>query len=63
LTELARYLPRGESRGRYLRGNGRLNATDRSPSALQQPAGMELTPGASFDPAPPDTHGQATFRA
>jgi putative (di)nucleoside polyphosphate hydrolase len=63
LTELARYLPRGDSRGRYLRGNGRLNAIDRNASTLQQPAGMELPPGASFDPAPPDTQNQAIIRA
>ena len=57
LTELARYLPRGEGqRNRYLRHAGRTHAGDfGTPTA---PAGIELPPGGSFDPVPgpgPDT--------
>jgi putative (di)nucleoside polyphosphate hydrolase len=62
LTELSRYLPRLEQRNRYLRGyiHGSKTA-DLSPEALLadgvhplhiMPAGMELPPGASFDPDP-----------
>jgi putative (di)nucleoside polyphosphate hydrolase len=59
LTELARYLPKGDGRGRYLRGAQRPQRSERSPFA--RPGGhndMELPPGATFDPAPPDTETQ-----
>jgi putative (di)nucleoside polyphosphate hydrolase len=57
LTELARYLPRNEQRNRYLRSGMRTRegehagAMFRTGSMLLNP-GMELPPGASFDPDP-----------
>src|SRR5690606_13563410 len=58
LTELARFLPRGEHRNRYLRQGQRVLREEqnqnrdvqreRPPSGLE----MELPPGASFDPDP-----------
>jgi putative (di)nucleoside polyphosphate hydrolase len=58
LTELARYLPRQDQRNRYLRGGMRGRDAEHSPapmfrtgSLLLHP-GMELPPGASFDPDP-----------
>jgi putative (di)nucleoside polyphosphate hydrolase len=60
LTELARYLPKGDGRGRYLRSAQRPARAERSP--FVRPGGhsdMELPPGATFDPAPPDTEAQA----
>ena len=61
LNELARYLPRQESRNRYLRGNARLRpphaeaqqqAAEHMAPHLQLPIHLELPPGASFDPDP-----------
>jgi len=53
LTELARYLPRGEHRNRYLRQDSRLRDGDTEPSPLSVPGRlMALPPGASFDPDP-----------
>ena len=58
LTELARYLPRHEQRNRYLRSGMRTREGEhagagmyRTGSLLINP-GMELPPGASFDPDP-----------
>ena len=58
LTELARFLPRFEQRNRYLRSGMRAReaeggqpAMHRSVSMMVKP-GMELPPGASFDPDP-----------
>jgi len=58
LTELARFLPRFEQRNRYLRSGMRARdavggplAMHRSVSMMLKP-GMELPPGASFDPDP-----------
>ncbi|MNW04115.1 hypothetical protein D3C71_2001530 [compost metagenome] len=58
LTELARYLPRQEQRNRYLRSGMRTREGEhagagmyRAGSLLINP-GMELPPGASFDPDP-----------
>lgn len=63
LTELARFLPRNEQRNRYLRSGMRnregvaegiaaaVTLQHRSASLLLHP-GMELPPGASFDPDP-----------
>jgi len=59
LTELARYLPRHEQRNRYLRSGLRTREGEhagvanmfRTGSMLVNP-GMELPPGASFDPDP-----------
>ena len=58
LTELARFVPRHEApRNRYLR-----NAQGRPPRAGEaaghpMPMGLELPPGASFDPSPPSHAG------
>jgi putative (di)nucleoside polyphosphate hydrolase len=59
LTELSRYLPRTDNRNRYLRGAIRhrdVACDDTPPQAatieLAMPPGMELPPGASFDPNP-----------
>ena len=58
LTELARYLPRNDHRNRFLRGSaGRhrvaCEATDFvRPGGDSGPPGMELPPGATFDPDP-----------
>jgi putative (di)nucleoside polyphosphate hydrolase len=51
LTELAHYLPRQESRNRFLRNNGRAREFERS---SHEPV-FELPPGATFDPNP-NTH-------
>jgi len=58
LTELARYLPRHEQRNRYLRSGMRARDVEpqggpmhRAGSLLLNP-GVELPPGASFDPDP-----------
>ena len=63
LTELARFVPRQDQRTRYLRGA--MRGRDREPTiktpalsgllrggVLQPPPGLELPPGASFDPDP-----------
>ena len=54
LTELSRYLPRPDHRNRFLRGGMRLRQDegDESVSSLCAPMGLELPPGASFDPDP-----------
>jgi putative (di)nucleoside polyphosphate hydrolase len=57
LTELARYIPRGDSRNRYLRGGARSRSADNSNSMGGDPMeiachSMALPPGASFDPDP-----------
>jgi putative (di)nucleoside polyphosphate hydrolase len=55
LTELARYLPRNDTRNRFLRGGMRQRMTDDGPpnmSFSSIPQGLELPPGASFDPDP-----------
>lgn len=56
LTELARYLPRSDSRNRYLRANGRSSRpeadTDNRTPGYLAPSCLELPPGASFDPDP-----------
>lgn len=61
LTELSRYLPRSDNRNRFLRGSSRGRNTDEQPGAQLrgattphpvQPLGLELPPGASFDPDP-----------
>ena len=57
LNELARYLPRQESRNRYLRGNARPRQSHgEMPLGMLQlpamPVHMELPAGASFDPDP-----------
>jgi putative (di)nucleoside polyphosphate hydrolase len=54
LTELSRYLPKNDTRNRYLRGGSR-HRHDESPessSLSAPPPGLELPPGASFDPDP-----------
>jgi putative (di)nucleoside polyphosphate hydrolase len=55
LTELARYLPRSDNRNRYLRHGGRQRGHDQG-DMTQPPmfhgVGMELPPGAMFDPDP-----------
>jgi putative (di)nucleoside polyphosphate hydrolase len=61
LTELARYLPRTDTRNRYLRtglrhrdsGTDNEHAHEREMFvSMMPPPGMELPPGASFDPNP-----------
>ena len=57
LTELARFLPRQDQRNRYLRSGMRTREQQaiqapNAPRSLQRPSGMELPPGASFDPDP-----------
>ena len=60
LTELARYLPRQEQRNRYLRSGMRHREQDSPQNAQPRvrtaigllPPGLELPPGASFDPDP-----------
>ena len=57
LTELSRYLPRIDMRNRYLRGfvrqrDGGCDGLSSSPTSMIMPTGMELPPGASFDPDP-----------
>jgi putative (di)nucleoside polyphosphate hydrolase len=55
LTELARYLPRNDPRNRYLRSGTRQRGlgegTQEEPMG-GAPLGLELPPGASFDPDP-----------
>ncbi len=55
LTELERYLPRYESRNRYLHGGGGRGWGDneRQSTSTGTMHHMELPPGASFDPHPP----------
>jgi putative (di)nucleoside polyphosphate hydrolase len=54
LRELARYLPRGDHRNRYLRSGMRGRDHDHPVHEPQPagPAGLELPPGATFDPNP-----------
>jgi len=58
LTELSRFLPRTETRNRYLRGNARMRESSQPPArrslevSVQLVSAMELPPGASFDPDP-----------
>jgi putative (di)nucleoside polyphosphate hydrolase len=57
LTELSRYLPRNDNRNRYLRHGGRARGQEHTDQAFPAPmmflgAGMELPPGAMFDPDP-----------
>jgi len=53
LTELARYLPRPDTRNRYLRGGNRQpRQTAEQTAPPLRPSGIELPPGASFDPDP-----------
>ena len=53
LTELARFLPRQDTRNRFLRGGMRGRPADRAPRtpSAAEP-GYELPPGATFDPDP-----------
>jgi putative (di)nucleoside polyphosphate hydrolase len=52
LTELSRYLPRHDSRNRYLRqGNRAQDSHDGNPDPVQNST-MELPPGGSFEPDP-----------
>ncbi|GAB1386849.1 hypothetical protein MASR1M59_19970 [Melaminivora sp.] len=59
LTELARFIPRQEQRSRYLRSSMRAREFDSPPMASHRGGGgmlvkpgVELPPGASFDPDP-----------
>ena len=59
LTELARFVPRHEQRNRYLRSGMRVRDLDglqtvshRGGGGMLLKPGMELPPGASFDPDP-----------
>jgi putative (di)nucleoside polyphosphate hydrolase len=54
LTELSRFLPRQETRSRFLRGGSHLPAQDSGamPKQFGAVMHMELPPGASFDPDP-----------
>jgi putative (di)nucleoside polyphosphate hydrolase len=57
LRELARYLPRTDNRNRYLRGGMRTTREGEYLPSEQQPdslagSGMELPPGATFEPNP-----------
>ena len=57
LTELARFLPSNDGRNRFLRGNSRSqddvrDAPARRGFGLIANAGLDLPPGASFDPDP-----------
>ncbi len=53
LTELARYLPRNDQRNRFLRQGHRLRENEPLPSTRETGNhGMELPPGASFNPDP-----------
>ena len=54
LTELVRFLPRGDRHNRYLRSGGNRNprAEGEAPAAPQRPSHLELPPGASYDPNP-----------
>ena len=51
LSELARFLPRQDSRNRYLRSGG-VRVRDAQDMTPTSPLEMELPPGASFDPDP-----------
>ncbi len=61
LTELARFIPRQDHRNRYLRGSMRSRDQDTASGAsaphrggqLLLHPGVELPPGATFDPTPP----------
>jgi putative (di)nucleoside polyphosphate hydrolase len=60
LTELSRYLPRNEQRNRFLRHGHRLQETgNESQNFMQVGSGIELPPGASFEPDP-DTNAKAS---
>lgn len=58
LTELARFLPRFEQRNRYLRSGMRAREYEGGPPSMHRGSpllvnpGIELPPGASFDPDP-----------
>jgi putative (di)nucleoside polyphosphate hydrolase len=53
LNELSRYLPRQESRNRYLRGGVRLRPHEAHlQEPVQLPVHLDLPPGGSFDPDP-----------
>lgn len=55
LTELARYLPKNDHRNRYLRGGVRHHTIEEASASAPfpgVPAGLELPPGACFDPDP-----------
>jgi putative (di)nucleoside polyphosphate hydrolase len=54
LTELARFLPRQDHRNRYLRSGMRARDHDGHDSAPESVhgAGVELPPGATFEPDP-----------
>jgi putative (di)nucleoside polyphosphate hydrolase len=59
LSELARYLPRSDSRNRFLRANTRGRPSHMEP--IHHSAGnVELPPGASFDPDPQQPVGTQT---
>ena len=65
LTELARYLPRNDHRNRYLRSGSRGPRTmepDMPQVQRISPAGLELPPGASFDPDPQAHQHQAGLK-
>jgi putative (di)nucleoside polyphosphate hydrolase len=59
LTELSRYLPRNDMRNRFLRSSMRQRLSEEEtapmPFAHLHP-GLELPPGASFDPDPQSDH-------
>ncbi len=52
LTELARYLPRTDHRNRFLRQGHRPRETDHVHHVPPPSHGMELPPGATFEPDP-----------
>jgi putative (di)nucleoside polyphosphate hydrolase len=53
LTELSRYLPRNEPRNRFLRhGHRTQDGGNSAHGGLRSASGMELPPGASFEPDP-----------
>jgi putative (di)nucleoside polyphosphate hydrolase len=71
LTELARFLPRHDQRNRYLRSGMRSRESEavanmpaqtalRSSHSMLLAPGLELPPGASFDPDPQNSVAQAT---
>ena len=71
LTELARFLPRHDQRNRYLRSGMRSRESEVAANMPAQTAlrsshntllapGLELPPGASFDPDPQNSLAQAT---
>jgi putative (di)nucleoside polyphosphate hydrolase len=58
LTELARYLPRGEHRNRFLRQG--IRPIDSEHGSLDMPgASFELPPGASFESDPSASNDHA----